>query len=210
MGEPTSTTPPPPGAGPQRRGATYVPDPEARAALAFADGPAPPAEPGPGPGHPVSRRTTLLAAFAVVVVVIGAFVVVGRLGRPATDANAERLAAVDQGPFDTPEAFVHALPVPDTFTRLPADDAATAADVSYVVDGDFEAACAGLGGALRAMDPSYPELVAQDYVGGGVNRCEATGPMAPLHGATVRALVLKVSTGAQLYIEDLARAPAPP
>jgi hypothetical protein len=84
--------------------------------------------------------------------------------------------------------------------RFPCPPASPGFDAAFVVDGDFEAACAGLSGALHAMDPSYPDLAPANYVGGGVNRCEATGPMAPLHGATVRALVLKASTGAQLYV----------
>jgi hypothetical protein len=139
---------------------------------------------------------------AVALVALGVIAAFSFAGRPEEAADADR--PLDRGPFDTTDDFVLALHLPTTFTRLAPEDASSFAAADFVVtDGDFAAACAGLGRALRDMDPTFPELVEQTYAGGGVNRCEATAPMAALHGATVRALVLKANTAAQLYVEDL-------
>jgi hypothetical protein len=200
---------------PVERGSTYAPPPEERDRLAFADGPPPPERsrsrrPGAPHGTGPSRRALVAAGVAVAVAVMGVAFAFAVANRPDTATREAVDRPLDRGPFDTADEFILALHLPATFTRLAPEDASSFADADFAVaDGNFEAACAGLSQALRDMDPTFPELVAEEYVGGGVNRCEATGPMASLHGATVRALVLKANTGVQLYIDD-ATMPVPP
>lgn len=207
MGEPVAAARAGRSPGPAPAATSYEPDPAERARLAFADGPAQADAPGDGGatgGSGPSRLALAAAAAAVAVLVVGAIAVFGRVGRSDDAIDGDVAVVVDQGPFDTTDAFLGALPLPASFTRLAPDDvsAFATADAEYVVDGDFDAACASLGRALRAVDPAYPDLVPKEYEGGGVNRCEAEAPMAALHGATVRALVLEVNNGAQLYIGE--------
>ena len=204
MDDAASTAPAPaaPRAAAPARARTYAPDAETRARLSFADGPRVD-EPSPGRppgGGAVSSRTALVAVVAVAALVVLTTMVLFTVSNRAEDGALP--AVVDRGPFDSAEAFVAALPVPPSFTRLGPDDASPYADADFVVDGSFETACANLGAAMRAMDPTYPELTPKDYQGGGVNRCEAEAPMAALHGATVRALVLKANNGAQIHVDD--------
>jgi hypothetical protein len=175
------------------------PDPRAR--LSFVDGPE-----APGgatlAGGAMSRRTALLAAAAVVVLVL-AFVAVGRIGEPDPGSTDGVDATRSTGPFRSAEELVAALAVPDSFTSLGPEERAELTDAEYTVDTDFDTACAALGDAMRRIEPSFPALAPKEYVGGGVNRCEAEAPVAALGGAGVRVLVLKATTVAQVYVGDV-------